>query len=261
MLTFGMISTRSTTSVENNLETLKVYAMQAKTAGCTALCFPECFLTGYDRTVAKTRSIETSSSYLEEVKSLAKELSLDLLVGFMERDEDHFYITHGIFLAGGESAYYRKTHLGERELQAFTAGDSLDVFTLSCGAKIGFQLCVETHFNDITQTLSLKGANLIFAPFAVPRVAGDREALWKKYIPARSYDNQVYFACCNQWDEERFGGGIFVTDPKGTVLASSFEDAPTLLTFEIPENLLLQSEESSKKKHYFPAKRRPELYQ
>ena len=261
MLTFGLTAVPSLESVDKNLETLKTYASQAKEAGCTALCFPECFLTGYTPKEVEQRAISRTSKPIETLRSLAQTLNMDLLVGFMEQEESLYYITHGIFLADGSAHYYRKSHLGVREQQVFTPGNSLDVFRLSCGASIGIELCVETHFNDITQSLSLKGARLIFAPFAVPRAAGSREQIWNKYIPARSYDNQVYFACCNQWDEERFGGGILVTAPNGELLGSDYQDTPTLFTFSVPKKSILPLENAAERKHYFPNRRRPELYE
>ena len=262
MYTFGLISTSSATSVEENLHTLEQYARQAKNLGCSALCFPECFLTGYlpkeaaEYSISITDDEDTLARPLKTIRNLAMELSMDLLVGFMESQEDEtprYYITHGIFLSDGSIRYYRKSHLGAREATVFTPGNALDVFTLSSGIKAGMQICVETHFNDITQTLSLKGAQLIFAPHAVPRAAGDRKKLWSKYIPARSYDNSVYMACCNQWDSEKFGGGILVTDAKGEVLVSEFEDKPAMAVFSLDP-------EKFSRKYYFPDKRRTALY-
>lgn len=261
MLTFGLASVPTGKTLDDTLKILKTYAKQAKEYGCTALCFPECFLTGYVPKEADSLAISRNSLVFQEICALSKSLQMDLLVGFMERNKEYFFITHGIFLADGSVSYYQKTHLGEREKLVFTPGNSLDIFTLSCGVKFGMQICVETHYNDITQSLSLRGARLIFAPHAVPRVAGNRKKIWNKYIPTRSYDNQVYFACCNQWDEERFGGGILVTNAKGDTLTSIYEEKPVVHTFSVEETEILPLDQNTKRKHYFPANRRPELYQ
>lgn len=289
MLTFGLVCAPSATSIEKNMQTLKKYAAQAKERSCTALCFPECFLTGYAPKESAKSAISKDSSYVNVISRLAAELQLDLLTGFMESDSNsdiqvnfterklnpviqinftkpeqrrkRCYITHGVFLTDGTTHFYRKTHLGTREKEYFAAGNSLDVFTLSCGVKIGIQLCAETHFNDITQTLSLRGAQLIFAPHAVPGKAGSRKSVWEKYIPARSYDNRVYMACCNQWDGEKFEGGALVTNPAGETIASSYEKYEQLLTFSIEESNVLPAEQLPQRgKYYFPEKRRPELY-
>ena len=203
-----------------------------------------------------------SHPLLLQLAALARSLEMDLLVGFLEKADGRLYVTHGIWRADGTSQFYRKTHLGQKEQDVFSGGDRLEVFSLSCGLRIGIQLCVETHFPEITQTYSLGGADVIFAPHASPMAAERRRKLWAKYIPARSYDNRVYMACCNLWDSEGFGGGCLVTDPGGDVLAASFENAPGLLTFEIdPERIRsYHCPNPGRNHHYYPGRRHPELY-
>lgn len=258
----GLVQATAGRDIEQNLNTVKKYVIEAEKNDCVAVCFPEAFLTGYFPKEHAELALEKGHSQIIELSPLAKQHGIDLLVGFMEKDESGDYLTHGIFRAKGEVDYYRKTHLGEREKEFFAAGDKLEVFELSCGLKIGFQLCVETHYPDVTQTLSLDGAELIFAPHAVPRAAGNRKDIWLKYIPTRSYDNRVYMACCNLWDAERFAGGCMVTDPKGNVVAEFFEEEEGLLVAEIDvANARCYREgNASQRYRYYPEKRRTELY-
>lgn len=246
----------------NALEKIEYYAREAASLGCEALCFPECFLTGYEPERARELSLERTEPILEQVAALAQEHGVDLLVGFMERSEEAFFITHGLFRRDGEKMYYRKTHLGAKEARFFAAGDALEVFSLTGGLRIGFQLCVENHYPEITQTLALKGAEAVFAPHASPRVSGDRERIWSKYIPARSYDNRVYMLCCNLWDENRFSGGCLATDPNGDVAASYFDDGKKLLVVQLDRDLVARRRLNGDKPsaHFFPQRRRPELY-
>lgn len=253
MLTFGIVSAKATVDIHKNIETIAYYAQKAQAVGCTALCFPECFLTGYSREHAHGRAISMDSESCRQVSALASKWNMDLLVGLMETNRESYSINHSIFYPNGAVRSYRKTHLGTRESEIFTPGTSLNVFPLTCGISIGFQLCVETHFPEITQTLALHGASLIFAPHAVPSAAGNRETIWNKYIPARSYDNRVHMACCNLWDEERYGGGLLVTGPDGEIVISSYKNAPEMVTFEVDP-------ERNWTKYFFPDKRRPELY-
>lgn len=254
MYTFGIVSAASTADIHKNTASIAHYAQKAHDLGCTALCFPECFLTGYFREYADARAVPLDSAPCKQISALAKDFQMDLLVGLMEKAGDSLYINHSIFYPDGTVRSYRKTHLGIREAKIFTPGESLDVFPLSCGINVGFQLCVETHFPEITQTLALRGADIVFAPHAVPAAAGSRETLWNKYIPARSYDNRVYMACCNLWDEECFGGGILVTAPDGEIVVSSYKDEPVLFTFTVDSD-------RNWKKYFFPAKRRTDLYE
>ncbi|MDO4741605.1 MAG: nitrilase-related carbon-nitrogen hydrolase, partial [Eubacteriales bacterium] len=192
----------------------------------------------------------------------AKALGVDLLAGFMERDGDMLYLTHSLFRADGARFDYRKTHLGENEGRVFAAGDRLRVFPLSCGLLCGLELCVETHFPEITQTLSLMGAQVVFAPHAVPGAPEKRRALWQTYIPARAYDNRVYVACCNHADGGRFGGGCCAADPRGGVVAECYAPQPALTVFDADPALInsFRSGSGDIRLRYYPARRRPELY-
>ena len=262
MTKIGLIQASSGFDTTANLTSVRAYAAQAHQAGCEVACFPECFLTGYSPEHAADLAIRSDSGILQEVSAAAQEFFVDLLVGYMERSGDLYYIAHGLFRRDGTRMVYRKSHLGKKEQEYFAAGDRLDVFPLSNGINIGFQICVETHYPDITQTLALRGAEIVFAPHAVPRVSGNRERIWSKYIPARSYDNRVFFACCNLWDEERFGGGCLVTDPRGDCVAACFENMPQLLVCEIDTQLAVRFRTPGDKHsaQYYPAKRRKVMY-
>lgn len=262
MIKLGLVQASSRGSIAENLQTLASMAQNAARSGCDAVCFPECFLTGYHPERASAEAISADSIFLTQVVGLARQYQLDILTGFMERDENALYITQGIFQRNGETKFYRKTHLGVKEANFFSAGNVLEVFSLSCGLRIGFQLCVETHYPEITQTLALKGAEVIFAPHAVPRVTGERKALWGKYIPARSYDNRIYMLCCNLWDASCFAGGCLVTDPNGDVAEACFENGEHLVVAEIDRALVARFRTQGEKPsgRFFPSGRRPELY-
>ena len=237
MITLATVQAEAVRDTAANLDKVIRFSEEAAAAKAAAVCFPEAFLTGYFPEDAVSTAISADHTLLDEVKYTAKRLNIDILVGFFERFGDELFITHGVFRPDGKSFLYRKTHLGEKESRIFSAGRSLDLFELSCGIKIGFQLCVETHFPRITETLSLKGAQVIFAPHAVPAAAGSRKTVWGKYIPARSYDNRVYFACCNH-SGEYFGGGCMITAPNGDIIASDFDSSEALVTFDADIGLL-----------------------
>lgn len=262
MVRLGLIQASAGFDAAENFETIRKFAAEGKTAGCAALCFPEAFLTGYFPDEAAELALQKDHPLLSGIAALARNQQIDLLVGFMEKEGTCFYLTHGIWRSNGTAVFYRKTHLGQKEQTIFSAGDCLEVFSLSCGLRVGIQLCVETHFPEITQTYSLGGAEVILAPHASPMGAEKRRIIWTKYLPARSYDNRVYMACCNLWDPVRFGGGCMVTDPRGEILISSFENASGLLSFDIdPEQIRpYHCSDPGKNHHFYPGRRRPELY-
>lgn len=249
-------------SLTASLEILNRYTEAAAGEGCQVICFPECFLTGYAPEEAAAKGISKDAKALEQVSQMAECCAVDILAGFMEKDDTACYITQGLFRQDGTRDHYRKTHLGQREQKFFSPGQELKVLSLTDGTRIGLQICVETHYPQITQTLALRGAEVVFAPHAVPRVSGDRQTVWGKYIPARSYDNRVYMACCNLWDT-RHGGGCFVTGPRGEEIAACFREEAALLTCELDLELIrsFRSPQQTRSRHFFPALRRRELYE
>lgn len=263
MITIGLVQAQACEDMAANLETVRRYAAEAADAGCQVLCFPECFLTGYAPARVSELAVAADSAAVGELLKIAAQYTTDLLVGFMERASQGFYISHGLFRPDGSMHIYRKTHLGQREQQHFIPGDCLPVFSLTSGIKIGLLLCVETHYPEVSQTLSLRGAQILFAPHAVPRISGDRETIWKKYIPARSYDNRIFMACCNLWDPQRFGGGCLVTGPRGETVAACYEDRASLLLCPVEPSAAdaFRDPAAARSRHYFPALRRKELYE
>ena len=190
MIRLGVAQQTADDSLERNLARVEHSVAQARELGCAALCLPECCLTGYYPARAGELAISAADPALDALADMAREYGLDVLAGFMERAQARAYITHAIFRPDGTRDHYRKTHLGERERQHFEPGERLDVFGLTCGLKAGVQLCVEAHFPEITQTLSLHGAQVVFAPHASPMQAPRRRALWQLLMLARAYDNR-----------------------------------------------------------------------
>ena len=262
MVRLGLVQAPAGSNALENFDVIRQFAEEGKAVGCSAVCFPEAFLTGYFPNCAGELALEKGHSLLSQIGDLARSLQLDLLVGFMEKEENRIFLTHGIWHCDGTRDFYRKTHLGQKEQKIFSNGDRLKVFSLSCGLRIGIQLCVETHFPEITQTYSLDGAEVIFAPHASPMAAEKRRDLWIKYIPARSYDNRVYMACCNLWDTDRFGGGCLVTDPSGDVRLSAFENIPGLFSFDVDPKRVraYHCPNPGRNHHYYPGRRQPDLY-
>lgn len=258
----GLVQVLSAPEPMKNINAIQEYARTGKQQGCHALCFPEAFLTGYAPKEVSNRALSVKETIIKQISELAMEQGMDLLIGFMEQEREHYYLTQGVFCADGRMEFYRKTHLGQREKQVFSAGDELKLFRLSCGVRFGFQICVENHFPEITQTLSLKGAEIIFSPYAVPGTAEKRREVWRKIVPARSYDNRVYMACCNLWEEGRFGGGCLATNPQGEIIASAFGQERELVTFVCDTKQVEQYHQwdASMKYRYYPRYRRPELY-
>ena len=156
--------------------------------------------------------------------ALAKERSVNIVAGSAATNRDgKVFNTACVFDREGACvAAYDKTHLftpmGEHEY--FTPGDHLCTFTLD-GVKCGLIICYDLRFPELTRSLVLQGADLLFVPAEWPAV---RVAHWQTLNRARAIENQIFLACCNGCGtagETVCGGSSAIYDPWGEILAQA----------------------------------------
>jgi len=243
--------------IKGNLKKIIAFAEEAK--GSDIICFPELSLTGYRLPDSAEHAISADDSALKEISAAASKQRAAIAFGFAERDPKGVYISQCL-ADNGKLTVYRKTHLGKFERAHFTPGDKFTVADTK-KAKAGFQICAESHFPEISTCLTYRGAEIILMPFASPLAAEKRIEVWKKYLPARAYDNGVFVAACNNVSGNK-GGGAIIIDPKGNVIA---EDAGTnaILTADLKGSMLhrvhIDDRKSMNETDFFGS-RRPELY-
>ncbi|MBO4360558.1 MAG: hypothetical protein J5822_06745 [Eubacteriaceae bacterium] len=243
------------------LGTAEAFARQAASLGAAAVCFPEAFLTGYVPSRVRELAVVSTGEETRKLSALAETTGIDILCGFMERITGGYRVTHGIFRPDGGCDFYSKSHLGETEKAVFLPGNSIGVYPLSCGLRAGFQLCVELHVPEMTQSLSRQGADIIFCPHSVPGSPEKRKSVWEKLVSARGYDSRCYIACCND-RRSSHEGGIAAADPEGSLLLSAFGKEDCLEVFEADPDLLgrFRSSSQSMSDRYYPSMARKELY-
>lgn len=252
--------------IEQNLEKIEEYMEKAYENQVDIISFPEAVITGYSKEARPISRLEKIRLF-ELFKGWAKDYSMTILAGFIEGNPDGKpYIAHLIADPSRGIDIYRKSHLGESELNHFSPGDRLPIFETD-RAKIGVQICWETHFPEISRVMALNGVDIIFTPFASPLGGGRRKDIWMKYLPARAYDNNVFIAASNlintRDEGTKFGGGLLVLDPKGNILAENFQDEESILYVGLDPELIKKirdKKSTSMKYRYYMDYRRPELY-
>lgn len=250
-----------------NLQKIAHYSRKAAQQGVDIICFPELSVIGYSRDQAHLSAEPIPGNSSSYITNLAKQLNITILAGLAELSPvpQKPYITQLVAFPDGSMELYRKTHLGSSEKPYFTAGSTVNVFKGE-KAMFGIQICWDTHFPELSTLMSLKGAEIIFAPFASPQVAGNRKEMWLKYLTARAYDNAVFIAACNLIGDNgcsRYSGGAMVIDPKGSLLAEDFSDSESMLLVDLEADLInrIRYQEASSMRDLFYLKgRRPELY-
>lgn len=219
-------------AVEDNLRRVLEALEQARDAGAEFAITPECVLHGYARAGADRDRLLDASEPLEGVRlrrvcDCARDLCLDVVIGFAERDGDRVYNSAALISREGEIlSVYRKVHLRPFESLAhqglFSAGEIFDVVSRSFGDatfQIGTMICFDREIPESVRSLRSLGAELIACPLAtntsrldVLSEKADNELITR----CRAAENELFIAVINH--AGRFNGGSFVVGPSGETL-------------------------------------------
>jgi predicted amidohydrolase len=244
-----------------NLRALERMTADASSKGADMICFPEMSISGYTTVASELSAEQINGESALSVARMSQEYGISIAAGMAEASDGKIYITHFLAENGSIAGSYRKTHLGRREIGCFQPGDRIRTLD-SRSCRIGFQLCWESHFPDISSTLALQGADLILMPHASTLTSWQREDIWKKILPARGYDNTLYVAACNQTGGA-YSGGLMIVGPKGDVIGRYFDSSEYMLMVDLasePLERIRCGKSKSMRDLYYLAHRRLETY-
>jgi predicted amidohydrolase len=250
--------------IEDNLERTVTWALTAKRAGASLVCFPELNITGYCNRPQMAAIAQTiPGPVVGNLSDLAKSENITILAGMAEkRPQGRPYASHCVFSPDGQVATYRKVHIAPPEKETFSAGEAVPVFTVD-GVTFGIQLCFDAHFPELSAAMTAKGAEVIFFPHASPRGnPEEKHVSWLRHLTARAFDNSIFVVACNQIGENcnglEFPGNAMVIAPSGEVVAKDISPRPSMLVVDLAAEAL-DAVRGHPMKHFFPH-RRPELY-
>ena len=107
--------------VLNNLHVIKNSMKEAKEKNCELICFGEAFLQGFDSLNWNYEhdlqvAISIDSPLMNEIKLLTKEMGIDLLLGYIEKEETDIY-SSCILISKADVIYnYRRISKGWKEV-------------------------------------------------------------------------------------------------------------------------------------------------
>ncbi|MBP1999600.1 putative amidohydrolase [Paenibacillus shirakamiensis] len=158
---------------------------------------------------------------------------------------------------GELTAEYSKIHLFRlmEEEKHLTSGDEIVTFPIE-GAMGGASICYDIRFPELSRTLALQGAKVLFVPAEWPH---PRLHHWRTLLTARAIENQMYVVACNRVGssgKDTFFGHSLIIDPWGEIIAEGGE-SEELVSGQIDLNLV---DEVRTKIPVFED-RRPYLYQ
>jgi N-carbamoylputrescine amidase len=254
-----------TGEIEENLDRTRQLSFEASEKGAHFICFPELSVTGY--TLKSLDRIYNGGfdthGVLERLSQIARETEIAVIAGLVEfQAREKPFISQAIIGPEGVIGVYRKTHLSPMEKPCYREGLELPVFTWA-GITFGIQLCYEAHFPEISGSMALMGADVLFLPHASPRGEPEEKLdSWLRHLPGRAFDNGVFVVACNQVGKtsERlsFPGVALVVGPDGRLLAHYAEATEGMLITTLKGDTL--SEVRKHRMRYFLPHRRPGLY-
>jgi predicted amidohydrolase len=251
--------------VAGNIRRMQDLAGRAAEAGAEVLVLPEACLTGY--TVRESMAEWASpvpGPLTDSVCQMADQHNMLIFAGLVEQGHNGAcYLTQLAAAPEGLLDSYRKTHLGPTEQTLFGAGDRLTILDWR-GVRFGLQLCYEGHFPEMSTALALRGAEVMVIPHASPRETPEEKLeRWRRYMPARGYDNTAFIVSVNQAGENgaglTFAGVALISGVKGEILAQAAGYDSQIIAADLSQNDLETVKEG--RMGYFLPLRRPELYE
>jgi agmatine deiminase len=271
----GLIQTTAGDDLDRNLEHTLALAKRAIAEGARILCLQELYRTPYfpqyeDRDASNFAETIPGTS-TEAFSALARKHGVVIVVPLYERTASgEFYNTAAVIDADGQLLPpYRKVHIPYDPLfyekNYFRPGDRYRVYDTRYG-RIAVLICYDQWFPEAARAVALQGAEIIFYPTAIGRIAGEEEPpegdwrdAWETVQRGHAIANSVHVAAVNRVGAEgdiRFFGSSFVADAFGNVLARAGETDEEVLVVEVD----LAGNEAVREGWGFFRNRRPETY-
>jgi omega-amidase len=200
MTKIGLIQTKS---YENNKEAIENISKLLQKLGkveTEIVCLPEQWL--------PNNQIRNYDHEFLEFKKIAKDYSMTIIPGaFYEKNEKKVSITSPIIGPEGEIiGKQEKIHPYDYEKKTVDAGTEAKIFNTSC--KFGIMICYDTVFPGVAETLTRKGAEILFSP---SRIVKEGIEPWKMYVQVRSLENRIPIIAPNV-ENTKFGGNSMIIE-------------------------------------------------
>jgi predicted amidohydrolase len=211
---------------ERALALVEQHATSAQHDGAELICFPECFLQGYDVSPSHVEAValELESLAFEQILRRLRRLLPVVVLGLIEKRDGKFYNTAVVITQGVLVGRYRKAHLVGGEQAIFGRGDDCPVFDVD-DVKVGINICYDLQFAESTDAAVAAGARLLACPcnnMLRPATAEDWKLRHNEIRCRRARDARVWMMSSDVTGE--YGGRISygpsaVIDPMGNIVA------------------------------------------
>ena len=243
----GLLQMQTGNDLAANLDAVVRMTREAAHNGAQFVMMPEyaLMMDGSGRTMRERALLADGGGVLAELQSLAKELSVWLLVGSLTLKTDDDRMTNRSLLVsaeGGIVAQYDKIHMFDatlpdgkviKESSAYCPGARAVVAETPWG-KLGLTVCYDLRFPQLYRSLAQSGARYLTVPSSFQRATGKDH--WHPLLQARAIENGCFVfapAMCGEHPGNRSTyGHSLVVDPWGKILADG-GDAPGIVYADV----------------------------
>ncbi|WP_274364655.1 carbon-nitrogen family hydrolase [Paenibacillus thermotolerans] len=223
------------------------------------IILPEMWNTGYALEVIEKIADRGGEATKAAFSEFARKHRVNIVAGSVADVREDGKVANTIYVFDREGRVvsdYSKLHLFRlmEEEKYLAAGERAGSFELE-GTPAGMMICYDIRFPELSRSLALGGAKVLFVPAEWPH---PRLHHWRTLLMARAIENQMYVVACNRVGTSRgteFFGHSMVIDPWGEIIVEGGEEE-TILTAE------LQLSETDRVRRTIPVfeDRRPEMY-
>lgn len=206
---------------EVNRAKARQWVRQAAESGADVIVLPEMWNTAYSLENIRDLADRDGAETIAMMSELAREYNVNIHAGSVAdlRGEQVYNTTYLFNREGEVVGDYSKIHLFRLmdEEKYLEGGDKVGRFQLD-GVEIGTMICYDLRFPELTRTLSLDGAQVVFLPAEWPH---PRLNHWRHLQIARAIENQMFVVSCNRVGragETEFFGHSMVIDPWGEIV-------------------------------------------
>ncbi len=235
-------------ALEENFARALTALEEAAAQGAELAITPECVIHGYgfEKPEERGRVLEVAetadSPRIRRIREKARELGIDVVFGFAERDADRVHNSAAVISREGEMLdLYRKVHCRHfesiRQRGWFTPGERFFAVERPCseGAyALGTMICFDREVTETVRCLRALGSHVIACPLACDTEDAARHGNYAEnemVTRVRAAENEVFIVVVNH--AGRYNGGSFAVGPGGELLHQMGPDAGVVV-LDIP---------------------------
>jgi 5-aminopentanamidase len=208
------------------LALIELHSANAQRQGAELVCFPECFLQGYEVSADHVAAValDLESPEFERTLRRLEDVAPVIVLGLIEKEAGKFYNSAVVMSRGALVTRYRKCHLFGGEQAIFERGRDYPLFEVG-GMKVGMNICYDLQFAESSEAVVRAGAELVACPcnnMMRPSSAEDWKFRHNEIRCERAREARVWIASSDvtgEYNRRISYGPTAVIDPGGRVIA------------------------------------------